>query len=327
MQVPGKTHFFRFVVKSHLDLDWHKRTAKGGWKMAEDYVKKNEGRVIDVHLEAGDYLMFDSRTVHTPVIVSEANNGPRCEEDKMVIYLCWGRKHDSRNDQHQAAKRLAYADRGWVSRHFPIGFRRESPQLPAKEAARVTEKEAEQVKKYIHRERWHVTYGGHTFLEAADPNSDWYFCGRGDLKNFCAQKNILLPARKPEEGFKCETCKRAFHTEHNKNAHMALCFVGRKLANKRAKLSVPKFTLKMEINSVNEGEYVECEPDVDLTAAKLTGTLKVEASDPSTSSAAPAKEDDSPAEEDDGRYLCDYCLRSFKSLRQVEFHEENAGCW
>lgn len=316
--MPGKTHFFRFVVKSHLDLDWHKRTAKGGWKMADDWVKKNAGRVVDVHLEAGDYLLFDSRTVHTPVIVSEANNGIRCEEDKMVIYLCWGRKMDSRNDQNEAAKRMAYADRGWVSRHFPIGFRREGPQLPAKEAAKVSEKEAEQVKKYIHRERWHVTYGGHTFLEAADPQSDWYFCGRGDLKNFCVQKGILLPARKPEEGFKCETCKRAFHTEHNRDSHAALCFAGRKLANKRVKVSV-------EIKPVDEREYVERAPDVDLTT-KLTGTLKVE-TDPPTSSAAPAKEDDSSDEEDDGRYICHMCHRDFKTKRQVQWHEDNGGCW
>ena len=80
----------------------------------ENYVKRLEDRKQVLKVDAGSLVLWDSRTFH-----QNTCGDPRCNEERLIQYVCYLPKNDFKNDEQQQALRRKYFKNLRTTSHWP----------------------------------------------------------------------------------------------------------------------------------------------------------------------------------------------------------------
>jgi hypothetical protein len=102
-----------------------KHSTKNWLKIDRDYLKEIEGDRVKVQVEAGDFVLWDSKTFHRNSY-GERGNG----EERLVQFVCMFPKHDVRNTVSMQKKRKKYFYTRRSTSHwpYPIKVNAQQPQ-------------------------------------------------------------------------------------------------------------------------------------------------------------------------------------------------------
>ena len=109
--------------KEYFETRGIKHSTKNWLKIDRDYLKEIVGDRVKVQVEAGDFVLWDSRTFHRNSY-GEVNNG----EERLIQFVCMLPKHDLRNTVNMQKKRMKYFNTRRSTSHWPYPIKVNSLQ-------------------------------------------------------------------------------------------------------------------------------------------------------------------------------------------------------